>query len=484
MMYRNLLLLLCCAQALCATDAPRHVILFIADGSQLAHEICVSRYLHGRDEGLSMHDFPYRGFATTWDIDTYDSWAGTLDQPRYQADQVQGLLGYNVEIAGVAPYPLQPLQETAERYLMQVSTDSAAAGTALATGHKTARGNISWQAGDPPDGQLQTICDLARAQQGMAIGVISSVPFSHATPAAFVSHNPDRGDFHGIAAEIIHEVRPEVVIGAGHPDPGNDGQSAYKYIHQRDLTALRESEHWLLADAGAQGDAAENLQTAADMAVSSGRKLFGLYGKDPDPAKPGAMLDGDPPLGACVRAALTVLTTDPDGSFLMVEGGDVDWANHRDDTAWMLRAWSDLEQAIAQTIADIEGGRYEHLRPDNTLVIVTSDHGNGMMRLRPGYALPIGQLPQAAQAPAGSYIDTWPDDAAIVYPNYADGRRYYGHSNELVTCYAWGAGIEHLRAHEGALHPGTGLLDNTHIFHAMADHLQIQAEVPVLTAGE
>ena len=113
------------------------------------------------------------------------------------------------------------------------ATDSASAATALATGSKTDNGNISWQTGDPSGGQLQTIAEKLRAERGFSVGVVSTVPISHATPAAMVSHNTSRGNTTAIASEIINTTQPEVVIGSGYP---NDGQ--FSYIAQADYNKL------------------------------------------------------------------------------------------------------------------------------------------------------------------------------------------------------------------------------------------------------
>jgi Alkaline phosphatase len=107
------------------------------------------------------------------------------------------------------------------------STDSASSATAYSTGRKTDSGNISWLPGDPKDGRLRTIMEDYRDAKGAAIGVVSTVPFDHATPAAFMSHNMSRSNYYtgyrgytglGLADEIILKVKPDVVIGGGPPD--------------------------------------------------------------------------------------------------------------------------------------------------------------------------------------------------------------------------------------------------------------------------
>ena len=98
------------------------------------------------------------------------------------------------------------------------ATDSAAAATAMLTGTETDAGNVTWLLGDPPGGELVTIAEKLRAERGFAIGAASTVPFNHATPARFVSHNATRGNKQLLANEIIFEVAPELVIGGGYED--------------------------------------------------------------------------------------------------------------------------------------------------------------------------------------------------------------------------------------------------------------------------
>ncbi|MBN2005822.1 MAG: alkaline phosphatase, partial [Anaerolineae bacterium] len=107
------------------------------------------------------------------------------------------------------------------------ATDSASAGTALSTGYKTDDGNIAWLPGDPVTGSLTTIAEWARSAHGFAIGAVSTVQFSHATPATFVSHNVNRNNYAVIAHEELYTTTPEVLIGGGHP--GFNGGD-YKYV--------------------------------------------------------------------------------------------------------------------------------------------------------------------------------------------------------------------------------------------------------------
>ncbi|HSM91251.1 MAG TPA: alkaline phosphatase [Anaeromyxobacteraceae bacterium] len=157
----------------------RNVILIIGDGMQAAHEVAASRYLTGTDAGLSFHDplaFDWAGFAATWDVTTYNRYAQAVAAANYGPATFDPATGYDVARGGALPYPFQATPDDA--YFLgrltlnatspkEPATDSASAGTALATGVKTDDGNIAWMPGDPAGGALTTIAERARARFGL-----------------------------------------------------------------------------------------------------------------------------------------------------------------------------------------------------------------------------------------------------------------------------------------------------------------------------
>ena len=82
----------------------KHIILFVGDGMQLEHEIATSRYLFGKDDGLSFHHLTYKGYIATWDVTTYNKYAGA---PSYSPVGFNPLVGYDPAKGGKKPYPLQ-----------------------------------------------------------------------------------------------------------------------------------------------------------------------------------------------------------------------------------------------------------------------------------------------------------------------------------------------------------------------------------------
>lgn len=469
----------------------RHIILFIGDGMQLEHEIATSRYLYGRDYGLVFHLFPYRTNVATWDVTTYNKYATSRGVPPYDPAAIDPLVGYDPAKGGKKPYPLQT--EIEESYFLaklagkEPATDSASAATAWATGYKTDDGNLAWLPGDVSGRALKTIAELVRDEKGMAIGVVSTVPFTHATPAAHVSHNVNRNNYHAIADEIMKNTRPEVVIGGGYPFGGS-----FTYISQQLYTDIKNNTGNMFADyvslERASGvDGGKALLAAAKQAKREGKRLFGLFGgaggnlESPVPTDtPGTPSisrgsSENPLLKDCVVAALEVLGRDKDGFFVMIEQGDIDWANHANDYQRMIGTTWDLNEAVKAAI-DFVNRPGDQMNWSNTLLIVTSDHANSCMRLNDEKRLGKGDLPP--QDGTCSY-----GGPACTYPNGEVMYSTVNHTNELVRLYALGKGAHLFARYEGDWYPGTRIIDNTHIFHVLTEVAGIAQESP-LQIGE
>lgn len=456
----------------------KHIILFIGDGMNIEHEIATSRYLYGKDFGLSFHQLPYQGNVATWDIDTYKYWSGG----NYNPNAIIPKFGYDTEKGGSIPYPLNPEPSNAQAYHIAAATDSASAATAMATGYKTDDGNIAWISEDlntggnrNNDGSLKTIAEWLRADKGYAIGVVSTVPFSHATPAAFVSHNKNRQDYDSISTEILTITKPEVVIGGGYPGYENP---EYKFLSATDYTAFKTGKHtneYVFVERTIGKDGAMILLEAAEQAVLTNKKLFGLFGmkgfgnfESIEPKNlPGLPIVRrktyeNPSLAEATIAALKVLNQDPDGMFLMAEQGDIDWANHANDFQRMVGNVTDLHDAV-QAVIDFINRPNDTMNWNNTLLIVTSDHSNSYMRNR--IKLGAGHLPKQQGTGSCIYkvsICTYPEDEVT----YASNQ----HTNELVRLYAKGIGEELLRKYENNnWYEKKRILDNTHIFHIMME---------------
>jgi alkaline phosphatase len=422
-------------------------------------EIVASRYVYGRDDGLAWQSFPFQAHAATWHIGAYDFHAAQAGLPSYAVDSGHPDLGYDAKLGGAEPWT--PGQADAPAYLLGVATDSGAAATALATGWKTDWGNIAWAPGDPPGGAQPSVTEYFRARLGASVGVATTVPIVHATPAGFLAHATGRGDYDAVAAEILDVARPDVLVGGGHP-----GWSA-TWLDTGNLQDIRKSPWWTVVER-AEGIAAGPVLAQAARDLPPGRGLLGLFGGTDGALETARPVNApghptfergveDPASPEIVDAALTVLSRNPRGFFLMFEQGEVDWANHANDLPRAIGAVASLDSAVRAAIAWIERPG-DGLDASNTLVIVTADHATGLPRFPSTGFLQPGEVPSRSEDDPSSW-------------RYAGGTVGYlatSHANELVTVAAWGdrAG-EVLEPFAGRERPGTRILENTSLFEAI-----------------
>jgi alkaline phosphatase len=272
-------------------------------------------------------------------------------------------------------------------------TDSAAGGTALACGEKTNNGAI----GVDKDGKpIKSILEYA-AESGLSTGMVVTCDLTHATPASFVAHQAKRSMEEDIAADFL-KVPFTVAIGGGKNnfEKRKDGQNLTEQLKEK---------------------AYQVVYTLEEMnAVTSGR-LIALLADVHLPTYPqrGEVL----PKG--VKTALNILSQNEKGFFLMVEGSQIDWASHENNTEAIINEVLDFDRAIkvAFDFADNNPG---------TLVVVTADHETGGMTLN-----------------GGSF------ETGKVNAKYTTG----GHTGVMVPVFAYGAGAKEF----------AGIYENTDIFN-------------------
>lgn len=501
----------------CKARGPRHVIFFIADGMHLESEVAASRYLFGADRGLAWHAFPGRYYVSTWDVPTYNRYAWQKGAAKFDPRGFFPTLGYDPARGGWEPYPAQTSGIEDGYFLSPLpahgikgggggsppAPDSAAAATAMATGWKTDGGNVAWRPGDPEDGRLETILETFRAERRGAIGVVSTVPFNHATPAAFISHNKSRSHYYtglrgiqgeGLADEIVHDVKPDVVIGGGHPLLNNpDFNPARGFISRALYEELRSSADYVLAERRPGEDGARALAAAAEAALASRKKLFGLFGGergdfDPPVAAdaPGSPAFGrpsteDPLFKDAVLEALKVLSRNPRGFFLLAEEGSIDWANHDNDYGHMIGAMIDLEEAV-KAVVDFVDRPGDGIDWQNTIVTVVADHATGFLRLDPDVVLGAGDLPRQEKRPPApaptkgtAPVPRRSYESPYVYPDGEVSYATSAHTNELVALSVRGAGSGRFGAAAGRWYGGR-ILDNTQIYDALAEGLRLRVD--------
>lgn len=430
------------------------MILVIGDGMHLAHEVAASRYLFGKDDGLSFHNkaiLPKRLFKTTWDTTVYNSRANKLNKPAYSVSSFDPTVGYDPVLGGSAPYPLEPdTQERRSFFLNNLAPDSASTATAMSTGIKTDTSNVAWLPGDPKDGKIETSPEMLRRIYGMATGVVTTGPLSHATPASFFTHNTYRMNYLAIFRELVLVGRPDVVIGGGLPFKTT-------YADAKDLEEARLFNQWVIVERTAGVDGATSLLAGAATAIAEKKGLMGLFGGDdgnfesPRPSNsPGAPLVTrghieNPRFTDAVQAALDVLSQDEEGFFLLAEQADIDWANHLNDFSRMVGCVFDLHEAVA-AIVDYVDRPGDEMDWSNTTLVVTSDHANSYMRIE----TPLGPGVLPEQRGGGTNARTYPNREVT----YGTTR----HTSELTTVYARGNRTEILD--ESQPYPGLPIIDD------------------------
>ncbi len=246
-------------------------------------------------------------------------------------------------------------------------TDSAAAGTAIATGHKTFNGYVG------VDENMMPLATILEASQyaGKATGIISTYEWMHATPASFTSHAEDRGDYGTIYRQIQNQ-RLDVVLGSG-----------YGAVAEYDgsIDAAKERGYTVI----------EHKDQLLD--VKPGDKLWGNMSNPSSPLDI-HLEDGQATLAEMTQAAITALSADEDGFFLMVEGSKVDAGGHANDAVTTTSEYLAFDAAFRVAVEFAKSR-------DDTVVIAIPDHDTGAMLYDeiPDKALAVQQI-QAGENPS------------------------------------------------------------------------------------
>jgi len=329
---------------------PQNLIIFIGDGMGVSH---VYAAMTASVTGMTFPSFPVTGFSMTHSANSY-------------------------------------------------STDSAAGGTALATGEKTNNRMISVR---PDSTVLITLLEHARAS-GKSTGIVCTSSLTDATPAAFSAHVPLRYDYRAIAAWYVSGAA-EVFIGGGRKyfEPEVDSAGSFK-----------QSEDVVSQLVFAGYDVTYDLES---FTASKASRIAGLMSQEDMPR----LFEGRDPqyLSRATLKAIEVLSRNRQGFVLMVEGSEIDDAGHSNDTKMVTDEVLDMDRAVAVAL--------EFARSDGkTLIVVTADHETGGMSITGG--------DQAKHEVTGAFS-------------------IKGHSGVMVPVFAYGPGAQSF----------TGVQDNTELFH-------------------
>ncbi|MFZ4523035.1 MAG: alkaline phosphatase [Bacteroidales bacterium] len=411
---------------------PKNIIIMIGDGVGYNHILATEYY-------LGMASRLQEKFPVKLAMAHYPAKAGEYEAANPGSNYFA--TGYNPSIAW---------KDTA--YLKRDFTESAAAATAMATGFKTYNNSIGMSVDHDT---LENLVQRAKSL-GKSAGVVTTVEFSHATPAGFVAHNLVRTNYSQIAAEMLLDSRCDVIMGCGDPMYDNDGLPMKGKWNKSKYVV--DSVFWLqfLAGSGKQVtySVGGKLKTVKDVdgnnipdawtvvrdldefrALQKGKTPKRVLGcprvfetiQNARSAKNGETKDSPPyttplvstvpSLPEMVGGALNVLDNNPKGFFVMIEGGAADWASHSNQKGRLIEEMSGFFDAVGTVVAWVE----KNSNWNETMLIVTGDHETGLL---------WGEKPFSPLVDQGN--------GKLPVMTFYSGN----HSNSLIPFYARGAGSE------------------------------------------
>jgi alkaline phosphatase len=278
-------------------------------------------------------------------------------------------------------------------------TDSAAGATSFACGVKTYNAAIGVDADSLP---VPTLVELAE-QQGLFTGVVATSSLVHATPGSFLAHAKHRNFFEEIALDI-QDVDVDLLIGGGKKyfDRRADRQNLVEKMKSRNYVVY----NWVDDDlAKIQPDPAQK---------------FVFFTSDSEPLPVAQGRDYLPGASALACDFLKQKGGGKKGFFLVVEGSQIDWGGHANESDYLVSEMIDFDNAIGRVLDFAR-------RDGNTLVIVTADHECGAYSIL-----------------KGSTQDSLKTHFASDY-----------HTPDMIPVFAFGPGAEEF----------TGVYENSDIFH-------------------
>ena len=257
-------------------------------------------------------------------------------------------------------------------------TDSSAGGTALTTGRKVENYHVNW---GPDSARYQTLYDDAYAA-GKSTGFVVVSDALDATPAATYGHVPYRKMYDTLSLQMA-QCQHSVMVGGGYkyflPENRKDGLSPLDTLAARGYSVVR---------------------TLEELTAFDGERVVGLlYDGDPltEPER------GDVLRPASMKA-IEMLSRNPKGFAMLIEGSQIDWACHNNDSAYMIAELMDFELMLHAVLDWAE-------KDGETLIVVTADHETG------GLTLPDGDIEQGVNVPRYH----WGSHTGVMVPVFAFG---------------------------------------------------------------
>ncbi len=313
-----------------------------------------------------------------------------------------------------------------------IITDSAASGTAIATGTKTENGRLGT---DPQGNPVYSVAQRLKDDYNYQVGIFSSVPLNHATPAAFYAHVDDRDEYHTITTQIP-DSKFDFIGGSGFlkfEDPEVDNMNSQDFLEQHGYTVVYGQKEF---------DAIRGTGKVVMVANPHADHMNKTknYDSEEDRLVPIAQMMQD-----CLA---TFDESKP--FFVMCEGGEIDWAGHANQVMPSIEAILRFDDAVKVA--------YEFYlkHPKQTLIIVTADHQTGGVSVgSTGYGYDVNWDRMIKQWDDAGHTDTFEDVKDRDEFNYECGFGWttVHHNGDHVPVYAVGAGAEKF----------AGRMDNTDI---------------------
>ncbi len=369
---------------------PKNIILMIGDGMGFNHIKAVDFYFGNLKQ-------VYESFPVCLAMAHYPAKAGEYDAKRDGSNYMAA--GYN---------PQEAWKDAS--YLKKNFTESAAAATAMSTGYKTYNNAIGLSV---VRDTLENLVEWAKAI-GKSAGVVTSVPFSHATPAGFVAHSGSRSDYAGIAYQMLLTSRCDLIMGCGNPMYDDNGKqlagswknSRYvgdsifwsqiirgsgkqtsfnvngKIKHIRDTDGDGKPDPWtVVSDLSGfrslmNGNTPKRVLGCAPVYSTLQQSRDMKNGETQDsPPYLTPYITTVPSLAEMVAGALNVLDQNPEGFFIMIEGGAIDWAAHGNQKGRLIEEMKGFSDAVDVAVKWVESNS----NWNETLMIVTGDHETGFL---------------------------------------------------------------------------------------------------------
>ena len=320
-------------------------------------------------------------------------------------------------------------------------TCSSAAGTAIACGVKTNNGTLGV---DKDSVSVESIATVLK-EDGYKIGILTTVPINHATPAAFYSHSVKRTDYYSISSEIPASGF-DFFAGTGFLQfngKDNDQESTEDFLERNGYTVSYGIEEFRKESVGKDKVVfcqAKNRGKSAGYYVSDGLENTGVESEEP-----GVDL-ADATMAEMLELALEYLG-DEEPFFIMGEGGIIDWASHENRTMSTVENVLDFDAAIKVA--------YEFYKkhPKETLIIVTADHETGGLTLGAGRATINWKALEEQWIESGKKNILNAEANAELNKKCSIGWTTVKHAGGAVPVYAIGVGAEKYN----------GCIDNTEI---------------------